>query len=131
MAKIAPVVAGVLLGLVFAVASIPVLLNLAPAPALPEGSPAALFKGAFVPTGYLTFVKILELSGAILVAVPRTRNLGLIVLVPIIVNIVAFHIFIQWGEGLFHPLVVAPILLSAYLLWVERKPIWGLVNRSS
>lgn len=130
MSRIAPVVAGLLLGLVFALASVPVLLNLAPMPPLPEGSPAAMFLGAFGPTGYLTFIKVLELVGAVLVAIPRTRNLGLMVLVPILVNIVAFHVFIMRGEGMLNPLLVAPVLLAIYLIWVERKPILGLVNRA-
>ena len=31
---------------------------------------------AFGPTGYMTFIKVLELLGGILVAIPRTRRLG-------------------------------------------------------
>jgi hypothetical protein len=89
-----------------------------------------MFLGAFGPTGYLTFIKVLELVGAVLVAIPRTRNLGLMVLVPILVNIVAFHVFIMRGEGMLNPLLIAPVLLAIYLIWVERKPILGLVNRA-
>ena len=55
---------------------------------------------AFAPTGYLTFVKVLEVVGGILVALPRTRNFGLLILGPIIVNILAFHVFVMKGEGL-------------------------------
>lgn len=58
---------------------------------------------AFVPTGYLTFVKVLEVVGGVLVAVPRTRNVGLLVLGPILLNIVAFHVFVTRGEGLLNP----------------------------
>lgn len=78
------------------------LFNLVPMPPPPpEGTPPALFMGAFAPTGYLTFVKVIEVIGGVLVAIPFTRNLGLLVLGPIIVNILAFHAFITKGEGLF------------------------------
>jgi hypothetical protein len=40
-----------------------VLFGLVKMPPPPEGSPAALFFGAFGPTGYMTFVKVLELLG--------------------------------------------------------------------
>jgi hypothetical protein len=50
--KIASNIAGGLLGLIFAGLQIAFLLHLMPMPpAPPEGSPAALFMGAFVPTG--------------------------------------------------------------------------------
>jgi putative oxidoreductase len=126
--KYVPIVAGILLGLLFAMASLMVLLHLAPMPPLPEGSPAALFMGAFVPTGYLTFVKVLELVGAILVAIPCTRNFGLLVLGPIIINILAYDLFIMKGEGLFNPMMIVIVALALYLLWVGRRAFAGLLN---
>ena len=70
MRKVAAVVA-VLLGLVFVASGLVVLLKIAPTPPPPpEGSPAAGFFAAFGPTGYLTFVKVLEVIGGILLAVP-------------------------------------------------------------
>lgn len=95
--KYMPIVAGALLGLLFAASGAVVLLNLVPMPPLPEGSPAAHFMAAFVPTGYLTFVKVLEILGGILVAVPKTRSLGLLVLGPIVLNILAYHAFVMKG----------------------------------
>jgi putative oxidoreductase len=124
-----PNIAGGLLGLLFAAASIPVLFKLIPIPPLPEGTPMAMFMAAFGPTGYMTFIKSLELAGGILVALPRTRNIGLLVLVPILVNILAYHVFIMGGEGLLNPMLVAIVLLALYLLWDARRPIAGLLNR--
>ena len=98
-----PTVAGILLGLLFVASGLVVLLNLVQSPPPPEGTPMAMFMGAFGPTGYLTFVKVLEVIGGILVAIPRTRNFGLLILGPIIVNIIAFHAFIMKGAGLFDP----------------------------
>jgi hypothetical protein len=102
--------------------------NLVQPPPPPEGSPTAQFFAAFGPTGYLTVVKVFELIGGILVAVPRTRNLGLLVLGPIIVNILAFHMFITRGEGLLNPMVLLIAALALYLLAVARKQFLGLLN---
>ena len=129
MTKHLPVVAGALLALIFVASGLVVLLDLVSQPPLPEGSPLALFMSAFGPTGYLTFVKVLEVLGGSLVAIPRTRNLGLLVLGPIIVNILAFHLFIMDGAGLSDPPLVLVCVLAAYLLWVERKAFVGLVTR--
>jgi len=87
----------------------------------------AMFMGAFAPTGYLTFVKVLELLGGALVAVPRTRNLGLLVLGPIIVNILAFHVFIAGGEGLDNPILLVICAVAALLLWCGRRSFAGLL----
>ena len=129
MKKYLPVAAGIILGLLFLMASSMYLLKLAPMPKFPEGSPIAHFMGAFGPTGYMTFVTVFELTGGILVAIPRTRNLGLLVLGPIIINILAFHTFITQGQGLLDPMLDVIVLLALYLLWVERRAFAGLVNR--
>ena len=76
----------------------------------------------------MTFVKALELIGGVLVAIPRTRNFGLLVLGPIIVNILAFHLFIMKGEGLLNPLLLLIVALASYLLWVGRKAFADLLN---
>lgn len=128
MKKHLPTVAGILLGLLFLLASSLFLLNLEPSPKFPEGSPIAMFMGAFGPTGYMTFVKICELLGGVLVAIPRTRNLGLLLLGPIIVNILAFHIFVTGGQGLLDPMLDIIVVLALYLLWVGRKQFAGLLN---
>jgi hypothetical protein len=129
--KLATNIAGALLGLMFIAFSSMVLFKLGPTPpAPPEGSAAAMFMGAFAPTGYLTFVKVFELLGGLLVAVPRTRNLGLLVLGPIILNILAFHAFITNGHDLFSPVILVICALALFLLWAERKAFAGLVTRS-
>ncbi len=130
MKRLAPNLAGGLLGLMFIAFGLMFLLGLVPEqPAPPEGSPTALFMGAMAPTGYLTFVKVLEVIGGALVALPRTRNLGLLVLGPILVNIVAFHVFIA-GEGLLDPLLLVIGALAAFLLWCERRAFARLVTRA-
>ena len=123
--KYAPTIAGILFGLLFIASSVVVLFHLVQMPAPPD---AALFMGALGPTGYMTFVKVLELLGGILVAIPRTRNLGLLVLGPILVNILAFHIFIMKGATLLDPVLIVIVVLALYLLWVGRKAFAGLLN---
>ncbi len=112
-------IAGVLLGLIFNVVALNYFFHFFQMPAPPAGSPAAMFLGAMIPTGYFAFVKVLEIIGGILVAIPRTRLLGLLMVGPIIVNFLCFHIFVTKGAGLFGlPLLVA--LLSLFLLWLNR-----------
>jgi|WetSurMetagenome_2_1015567.scaffolds.fasta_scaffold257884_3 putative oxidoreductase len=118
--KAASIVAGALLGLLFAASGMVVLLKLIPVPPLPEGTPPAHFMAAFAPTGYLTFVKAFEVVGGVLVAVPRTRRAGLLVLGPIIINILAFHVFVAGGEGLWSPQLLVICALALFLVWVER-----------
>jgi len=129
--KYVPTIAGILLGLLFIMSAVTVLFNLVPPdkmPTFPEGSAPAMFMGAFATTGYLTFVKVLELVGGVLVAVPKTRNWGLLVLGPIIVNILAYHAYIMKGEGLFSPMIIGICVIALYLLWVARKQFAGLLN---
>ncbi|MBX3744656.1 MAG: hypothetical protein KF833_05055 [Verrucomicrobiae bacterium] len=128
MKKLLPVIAGIVLGLLFVMSAVVILFNLVQAPPPPEGTPTAMFFAAFGPTGYLTFVKVFELIGGVLVAIPKTRNFGLLVLGPIILNILAFHIFITAGEGVFSPMILVIVALALYLLWVGRKPFAGLLN---
>ena len=110
--RLLPVLAGALLGLLFVMSGLIVLLGLAPTPELPEGTPIAHFMAAFGPTGYMTFVKVFEVIGGLLVAIPRTRNLGLLVLGPILVNILAFHGFVTAGVGLFSPMLLVIVGLA-------------------
>jgi hypothetical protein len=44
------------------------------------------------------------------------------------VNILAYHVFVMRGEGLANPILIAIVLLEAYLLWVARKAFVGLLN---
>lgn len=126
-----PTIVGILLGLLFIAGGATYLLGMVPKmEAPPAGSPAALFMGAFAPTGYLAFVKWMELIGGVLVAIPRTRNLGLLVLGPIIVNILAFHIFIMGGATLADPILGCVTAAALFLLWSERTAFLGLVARS-
>ena len=127
MKKALPIIASIALGGLFVFASIVVLFNLMKAPPPPEGSPAATYFGVIGSTGYLKFIKIFELVGGILVMIPRMRNIGLLLLGPVIVNIVAFHIFIA-GDNLKDRMTITVLVLALYLLWDARKKFSGLLN---
>ncbi len=130
--KIASHIAGVLLGLLFLLASggfFYMLISKTPPPAnFAPGSTADFFMKAVIPTGFMVFVKCLELIGAVLVMIPKTRNFGLLVLGPIIINILAFHIFIDHPQDLLNPMIIMIVLLAAFLLWSGRKAFAGLLR---
>jgi putative oxidoreductase len=123
-------ISGLLLGLGFVAFGLMFLLKLVPPPpAPPEGSLPALFMGAFVPSGYLTFVKVCEVVGGVLVAIPLTRCLGLLVLGPILINIIAFHVYITSPAELLNPVMIVLVALTLVLLWAERRAFAGLISR--
>lgn len=128
--KHAPTLASVLLGLAFITFGANFFLNFIPMPAdpSPADAPHKLFMAAMFPTGYLAFVKVLEILGGLLVALPKTRNIGLLLLGPIIVNILAFHMFLTKGAGLTDPPILVICGLSAFLLLNERKAWLRLVK---
>ena len=113
------VVAG-LLGLLFLVFGLNFFLQFMPVPPPPEGSPAAAFLGSLYSSGYLAFVKVLEIAGGIALAIPFLRRLGLLLLGPVIVNILAFGVFFTNGASLVTPPLVVIIVTTLYLLWAER-----------
>ena len=124
--KLAANIAAILLGLIFNVVAWNFFLHFFSMPEPPPGSPPAMFLGAMIPTGYFACVKVLEITGGILVAIPRTRPLGLLTLGPILVNILCFHTFLTKGDGLVGlPLLVGSLAL--FLLWTERVAFSCLV----
>ena len=123
--KIAAHIAATLLGLVFIAFSLLVLLNQMPTPKdLPPM--VAQFMSVFGPSGWLKFVKTFELIGGILVLIPKTRNFGLLVLGPIIINILAFHVLVEGGNDLLVPVILGTLAL--FLLIYERRSFLGLLH---
>lgn len=128
-----PNIAGALLGLAFIVFGLDFFLNFIPnkpGPPPPDSLPGH-FMAALYPSGYLGMVKALEVIGGLLVAIPRTRGAGLLILGPILVNILAFNIFLTKGAGLFAPPIV-PVLcaLALYLVYVHRAGFCALLGCS-
>ena len=124
-------IVSILLGLLFLMASVPFLFGHMETPPIPEGTPAWHFNAAFGPTGYMKFVKIFEFTGALVVMIPRLRNIGLLLLGPVIVNIVAYNLLVGDPKDLAKPMIIMPVLvvvLALYLLWDARRKFAGLLN---
>ena len=119
-------IVGALLGLLFLFTGTDYFFHYGPKMPPPEpGTPPALFMGALIPIGYFAMIKVLEITGAVLTAIPKTRNFGLLILGPIIVNILAFHIFLAKSIG---PMQVFVAVAGAFLLWSARGKFAGLAN---
>lgn len=107
--------------------SVVVLFGMAPTPEIPKDTPVWHFMQACGPTGFMTYVKVFELIGGLLVILPKTRNIGLLILGPIVLNILAFHQFVA-GDGIFQPMLIGISVLSLFLLWSERKAWSALIK---
>jgi putative oxidoreductase len=107
--KIAVLVARILLGLVFLVFGLNGFLNFLHAP-IPPG-PAGQFVTLLGPTIYMQFVSLVQVAGGLLLLSGQFIPLALILLGPVIVNILLFHISFQ-------PAGLPPGLLAAVLWFI-------------
>jgi putative oxidoreductase len=94
-------------------------LNMMPPP--PENLPesAKQMMGVFGPTGWLTIIKTLEVVGGLLLLVGRFVPLGLVLLVPVTVNIAIWDAVIMKYNGL--PLGTILLVLEIVLIWLYRQ----------
>lgn len=114
----APTVARVLTGLLFTVTGLNGFLDFLPQPKDPMPSGALAFAGAMMATGYLfPLVMGTQLVTGLLLLANRFVPLALALLAPVVVNIVAFHLFLA-PSGLGPALVV--LALELYLAWTCR-----------
>jgi hypothetical protein len=106
----------ILLGLTFAFFGSNAFLHFFPVPAM-QGDPGA-FMGALFHSGYIYPIAGLQVLGGIcLLAGSRFVSLGLMLLGPIIVNILLYHIFLD-RTGM--PIAIVISLLALFLLWTYR-----------
>lgn len=104
-----------LLGIAFIVFGLNGFLHFMKADMPPAGSLPALFMGAMVPSGWMSFIFACQLVGGILMLIGRTAPLGLCILGPIIVNILCFHMLLTGGHGVAGGVVVAVLWLIVLL----------------
>lgn len=121
MTRIVPV-ARILLGLVFLVFSLNYFaLRLHGAgflPAQPPPPPAAMaFGGALMTSGYMTFIKVIELGSAIALLADRYTTLALALLAPVIVGIAIFHFALAPSGA---PVAILLLALEGFLAWAYR-----------
>jgi len=110
-------IARYLLGFAFVLFSLNYFIGLLPAQEPPP--PAALgFLGAFVTSGFMTLVKVIELGAGILLLTNRFVPLALALLAPILVGITAFHALLA-PVGISMALVL--VGLELVLAWSYRR----------
>ncbi len=119
--KYLPAIARVLLGLIFFVFGLNGFLNFMPAPK--EGIPTVAmdFSMAMMKTGFFfQFVKGTEVVCGALLLLNFFTPLALTVLAPVILNIVAFHLFLFPAPP---SIVTAAVIvaLELYLAWTYRS----------
>jgi uncharacterized membrane protein YphA (DoxX/SURF4 family) len=122
--KIVTIVARSLLGVIFVVFGSNMFLHFIPMPPLPEG-PARDFMTALFVSHHLYLVGALQVAGGFLLLTGRWAPLGLTLLGPVIVNILAFHVLMSpAGRGM----AVVVSALALFLLWRYRENFAGLVR---
>jgi putative oxidoreductase len=115
--KIAILISRVFLGLGFVIFGLNILHPFLPMPAPVEGTLNAQFMAVMWPTHWMMVVGLFQVVGGLLVLLGRTAPLGLLILAPLLVNILCFHVLIQNGEGIAPGIVFTAFeifLLNAY-----------------
>lgn len=91
----------------------------------PADVTAQNFMGAMFTSYLFVVVAIVEIIGGILMTIPKTRFLGWLLLLPIIFNIVAFHVAHDFiGNGIW----LLPTLLFAFITYFQFGIIKKAVN---
>lgn len=114
--KIASIIVRVLMGLMFAFASIVVLFKLMPQPEQ-TGNVKIFMDGMMASVYLMTTVKIVELICAIAFLSGRFVSLATVIIFPITLNILLFHVFLE-PSGL--PMAVLLMLGNLFLAYYYR-----------
>ena len=94
----------------------------------PAGEAAQAFMGAMFTSYLAKLVAFTQVAGGVLLLIPRTAFLGLILLLPIMVNIVAYHFAHDLpGNGLW----LLPTILTVIIIWGFASKFPTLLNKPS
>jgi putative oxidoreductase len=93
-------------------------------PLPPMDGNAGSFIGVLYTSNFLMFVKILELSFAFMIALNVKRELAILLIAPISLNIFLFEILIVGVPGIGLLLV----LLNSYLIYLNRAKYFSIVQ---
>src|ERR1700731_853163 len=97
--KIATTVSRFILGLGFVVFGANIVHPFLPQPPMPENSLPAQFMTVMGPTYWMALVGLFQLFGGAFVLFGGTAPIGLTLLGPVLVNILAFHVLVMGGAG--------------------------------
>ena len=120
--KILTLIVRLLLGLLFVVFGLNGFLNFLSMGPLPSGL-AGQFIGALVLSHYFWVVAGLQVAGGALLLVNRYVPLGLVLLGPVIVNIIVYHVFLN-PTGMALPIVVTILWLIVF--YAHRQYFAGI-----
>jgi len=117
--KTAIVISRFIIGLVFVVFGLNILHPFLPQPPIPEGSLPARFMGVMGPSHWMALAGLFQVFGGVFVLLGRTAPIGLTLLGPVLVNILAFHILLMGGAGIAPGLVFSGFEL--FLIYSYRS----------
>jgi len=123
--RIVTLIARILLGLMFIVFGLNGFLNFLNMGPMPTGL-AGQFIGALVQSHYFWVVAALQVIGGVLLLVNRYVPLGLVLLGPVIVNILLYHIFLN-PVGMFNAIVVT--VLWFIVFYAYRHHFSGIFSQ--
>lgn len=114
------------LGLIFFVFGLNGFLNFIPPPSEPMPEGAVSLGVALMNSGYLMqFIKGTEVLCGLLLLANRFVPLALVVLAPIVLNILAFHLFLMpSGTGM----ALFILALELHLAWAHRRALAPLLT---
>ncbi len=120
--KIVTLIARLLLGLIFVVLGLNGFLNFLSMGPMPTGL-AGQFIGALVLSHYFWVVAALQVAGGALLLVNRFVPLALVLLGPVIVNIILYHVFMNHsGAGL----AIVVVILWGIVFYSYRQYFSGI-----
>jgi putative oxidoreductase len=122
--KITAAIARIIIGGVFVFFGLNIFFQFLHLPPPPSG-PAGDFAKALFVSHYLYVVAALQVIGGLLCLSGRFVPLGLMLLGPVIVNILLFHILLN-PAGM--PLAIVVSALALVVLWHHRAAFAGLVK---
>jgi putative oxidoreductase len=111
-----------LLALVFVVFGLNFFLNFIPMQTMPGD--AGTFAGLLYTSGYLKFVKILEVVIGLLLIVPKTRALALLLIAPIVINILLFEVYLAHQPGI----GVVLTIVNALGIYLNREKYMSIIS---
>ena len=120
--KILTLIARLLLGLIFVVFGLNGFLNFINMGPMPSGL-AGQFIGALALSHYFWVVAALQVAGGALLLVNRFVPLGLVLLGPVIVNIILYHVFLN-PIGI--ALAIIVVILWLIVFYAHRQYFTGI-----
>lgn len=127
LARYLPTAARILMGLIFFVFGLNGFLHFIPQPKTPMPEGAVAFAGALMKTGYMfPLIAGTQTLVGLLLLLNRWVTLALALIAPVVVNIVAFHVFLS-PSGIGLALLV--LALELYLAWAYRKHFQPMLAR--